>query len=154
MSIFKILCISSHVIFQPNFLSSYLINISNFLLICSVFTVFKSSEVTQSCLTLCDPMDHSPPGSSVHEILQARILEWVAISFSRGSSQPTDWTWVFTVLPSILPNLLSVSSGHFQQISADGFPLYFSQIPTKNTSTMMKTSFFFEAVRMQLCVYL
>ena len=40
--------------------------------------------------TLCDPMDCSPPGSSVHGILQARILEWVAISFSRGSSAPSD----------------------------------------------------------------
>ena len=40
----------------------------------------------QSCLTLCDPMDYSPPGSSVHGILQARILEWVATSFSRKSS--------------------------------------------------------------------
>ena len=46
--------------------------------------------VTLSCLTLCDPMDCSSPGSSVHEILQARILEWVAISFSRGSSRPRD----------------------------------------------------------------
>ena len=46
--------------------------------------------VTQSCLTLCDLMDCSPPGSSVHGILQARILEWVAISFSRGLSQPRD----------------------------------------------------------------
>ena len=46
----------------------------------------------QSCLTLCDPMDYSPPGSSVHGILQARILEWGAISFSRGSSQPRDGT--------------------------------------------------------------
>ena len=45
------------------------------------------SEVCQSCPTLCDPMDCSPPGSSVHGILQARILEWVAISFSRGSSR-------------------------------------------------------------------
>ena len=44
-------------------------------------------EVTQSCLTLCDPVDCSPPGSSIHGILQARILEWVGISFSRGSSQ-------------------------------------------------------------------
>ena len=43
--------------------------------------------VTQSYLTLCEPMDCSPPGSSVHEILQARILEWVAIPFSRGYSQ-------------------------------------------------------------------
>ena len=42
--------------------------------------------VTQSCLTLCDPMDSSPPGFSVHGILQARLLEWVTISFSRGSS--------------------------------------------------------------------
>ena len=39
----------------------------------------------QSCLTLCDPTDCSPRGSSVHEILPARILEWVAISFTRGS---------------------------------------------------------------------
>ena len=42
----------------------------------------KSSQVTQSCLTLCDPMDCSLPGSSVHGIFQARVLEWGAISFS------------------------------------------------------------------------
>ena len=53
--------------------------------------------VTQSCLTLCDPMDWSLLGSSVHGILQARILEWVAIPFSRGSSPPRDWTQVFCV---------------------------------------------------------
>ena len=52
----------------------------------------KESEVTQLCPTLCDPMDCSLPGSSVHGIFQARILEWVAISFSRGSSQPRDQT--------------------------------------------------------------
>ena len=46
--------------------------------------------VTQSCLTLREPMDCSPPGFSVCGILQARILEWVAISFSRGSSPPRD----------------------------------------------------------------
>ena len=51
-------------------------------------------EVAQSCPTLCDPMDCSPPGSCVHGILQARILEWVAISFSRRSSWPRDWTQV------------------------------------------------------------
>ena len=50
--------------------------------------------VAQSCLTLCDTMDCSPPGSSVHEIFQARILEWITISFSRGSSQPRDGTQV------------------------------------------------------------
>ena len=48
----------------------------------------SESEVAQSCLTLCDPMDYSLPGSSVHRIFQARVLEWVAISFSRGSFQP------------------------------------------------------------------
>ena len=50
--------------------------------------------ITQSCLTLCDPMDCSPPGSSVHGIFQARILEWIAIFFSRRSFQPRDRTWV------------------------------------------------------------
>ena len=48
----------------------------------------------QLCLTLCDPMDCSLPGSYVHGILQARILEWVVVAFSRGSSQPRDWTQV------------------------------------------------------------
>ena len=48
--------------------------------------------VAQSCPALCDPMDCSPPGSSAHGILQARILEWVAISFSKGSSQTKDRT--------------------------------------------------------------
>ena len=51
-------------------------------------------EVTQLCPTLCDPTDYSPPGSSVHGILQARILKWVAVPFSRGSSQPKDQTGV------------------------------------------------------------
>ena len=46
--------------------------------------------VTQLCPTLCDPMDSSLPDSSIHGILQARILEWVAIPFSRGSSRPRD----------------------------------------------------------------
>ena len=46
------------------------------------------------CLALCDPIDCSPPDSSVHGILQIRILEWVAISSSRGSSQPRNRTWV------------------------------------------------------------
>ena len=61
----------------------------------------------QLSLTICDPMDCSPSGSSVHEILQAKILEWVAIPFSRGSSQPRDGNWVsfiagrfFTIWPT------------------------------------------------------
>ena len=50
--------------------------------------------VAQWYLTLCDPMDYSPPGSSVHGIVQARIVEWVAISYSRGPSWPRDQTQV------------------------------------------------------------
>ena len=50
--------------------------------------------VAQSCPTLCDPMECSLPGFSVQGILQARILEWVAIPFSRGSSRPRDRIWV------------------------------------------------------------
>ena len=61
--------------------------------------------VAQSCPTLCNPRDYSPPSSSVYGILQARILEWVAIPFSRGSSQPRDQTWVFPHCRKILYNL-------------------------------------------------
>ena len=61
-----------------------------FLLLCVCVCVCvcerERERVTQSCLTLCNPMDCSPPGSSVHGILQARILEWVALPFSRESS--------------------------------------------------------------------
>ena len=62
----------------------------------SICNKFVSEEVNVSCSVVpdCDPMDCSPPGSSVLEIFQARILEWVAISFSRGSSQPRDRTRV------------------------------------------------------------
>ena len=59
--------------------------------------------VAQLCLTLCDPMDSTPPGSSVHGILQSRILEWVAVPFSRGSSQPRDQTWSPTLQADSLP---------------------------------------------------
>ena len=52
-------------------------------------------KVTQSRLTLCNPMDCSLPGSSVHGIFQTRILEWVTVPFSRGSSQPRDWSQVY-----------------------------------------------------------
>ena len=55
-------------------------------------------SVTKLCLTLCDPMDCSPLGSSVHWITQARILEWVVISFSRGSSPPRGRIHVFSLL--------------------------------------------------------
>ena len=53
--------------------------------------------VAQSCPTLCGPMDCSSPGSSVHRILQARILEWFAIPFFRESSKLRDQTWISCV---------------------------------------------------------
>ena len=62
-----------------------------------------SAKSTQSCLTLCDPMDSSPACSSLHGILQARILEWVVIPFSRGSSQMRDWTQVSCIAGGFLP---------------------------------------------------
>ena len=57
----------------------------------------SESEVTQSCPILCDPMDCSLSGSSVHGIFQARVLEWVATAFSRGSSRPRNQTQVSRV---------------------------------------------------------
>ena len=63
------------------------------------------AQSLQSCPTLCYPMDCSPPGSSTHEVSQARILEWVAISFSRGSSLPRNRTQ----LSSIADRLVTIS---------------------------------------------
>ena len=66
--------------------------------------------VVQSCLTLCDPKDRSPPGTSVHGIIQARALEWVTISSSMGSSQPRYWIQV------------SCTAGRFFTVWATGKP--------------------------------
>ena len=66
------------------------------------------SEV-QSCPTLCDPMDCSLPGFSIHGIFQARILEWVAISFSRGSSQPRDRILVSCIAGRVLTLWATIS---------------------------------------------
>ena len=63
-------------------------------MMCVWYFSVSESEVAQSCPTLCDPMDCSLPGSSIRGIFQARVLEWVAVSFSKGSSQPRDWTRV------------------------------------------------------------
>ena len=62
------------------------------------FCESEESEVAQSCLTLCNPVDCSLPGSSIHGIFQARILERVAIFISRGSSRPRDQTWVSRIV--------------------------------------------------------
>ena len=61
----------------------------------SVYSLYcVHAKSPPSCVTLCDPMDCSPQGSSVHGIHQARLLEWVAMYSSRGSSRPRDWTRV------------------------------------------------------------
>ena len=70
-----------------------------FVLKCMKMKVF----VTQSCPALCDPIVWSQPGSSAHGIFQARILEWVAISFSRGSSQTRDQSWVSCIADRLFP---------------------------------------------------
>ena len=75
--------------------------------VCVCVRVHVCVLVTQSCPTLCDTLDCSLPGSSVHGILQARILEWVAIPFFRGSSltsQPRDQTWASHIAGRFLPS--------------------------------------------------
>ena len=70
----------------------------------------------QLCLTLCNSMDCSPPGSSAHGILQARILEWVVISFSRGSSQPRNligFSYVSSIGRRVLYHLCHLGRSSF-----------------------------------------
>ena len=62
--------------------------------LCLSITEQQTVLVAQSYQTVCYPMDCSPPSSSVHDILQVRMLELAATPFCRGSSQPWDWTWV------------------------------------------------------------
>ena len=67
--------------------------------------IYMSAKLIQLCLMLCDPMDHSLPGSSVHEILRGRILEWVAMPSSGGSFRPRDQTrisYVFCMIRWVL----------------------------------------------------
>ena len=75
------------------------------------------SKSLQSCLTLCDSMDCSPLGSSVHGILQARIVEWVAMCCSRGSSQPRDRTRVFCTGRQILYHWGTWEAGALKQLN-------------------------------------
>ena len=70
----------------------------------------NSLSLTQLCPTLCNPVDCSPPGSSVHEILQARILEWVAVPSSKVSSQSRNWTCVSYVSPALAGRFFTTSA--------------------------------------------
>ena len=93
----------------------------------------ESESVSCSVVSLCDLMDCSPSGSSVLGILWARILEWVAISSSRGSSWPKDWTWVswiagrfFTIWATRGAHLDSNQDSEFNiQILGEGFADHF-----------------------------
>ena len=76
----------SYKVKQQSSQSTYL----SYFLWCLKVKVKTENEVAQSCPTLCDPVDCSLSGSSVYGFFQARVLEWIAISFSRGSSQPRD----------------------------------------------------------------
>ena len=70
----------------------------------------------QLCPTFCNPMDYSLPGSSVHGILQVRILEWIAISFSRGSSWPRDQTLVSCIAGRFFPVSCNKHTPMIQQL--------------------------------------
>ena len=97
----------------------------------------SESEVAQSCPTLCDPMDCSLPGSSVHGIFQAVILEWIAISFSRGSSQLRDQTRVSGIVDRRF-TVWAIREVLFQF----GFLLFFSALiaVAKTSKTMLNSS--------------
>ena len=101
-------CISFSFIFKVSKNKSYfqhLIFLQPSSILLELQSVCVSHSVTQSCPTLRDPMDCSLPGSSVHGILQARTLEWVAISFSRGSFQSRDPSWVSCIAGSLFYHL-------------------------------------------------
>ena len=91
-------CIRERYKIKVNFLPNPTCNWQGLLKLLCLFAFYiiwkVKVKVAQSCPTLCNPMDCSPPGSSVHGILQTRILEWVAIPFSRGYFQSRDQTQV------------------------------------------------------------
>ena len=107
----------------------------------------KWSEVAQLCMILFDPMDCSLPGSSIHGIFQARVLEWVAISFSRGSSQARDWTQVshiegrrFTLWPTRKAPGEALTTMSHSYIFLKHQPLTFQQTCDKFSALLPATS--------------
>ena len=91
-------------------------------------------SVTQLCPTLCDPMNCSPPGFSVHGILQARTLEWIAIPFSRGSSWPRDRTLV-SCTAGIFFTFWDTGKPHYNLITSFKTPSLYTGITFWSTRT-------------------
>ena len=88
---------------------------------CECVCVCACVKSLQSCLPLCDPMNCNPPGSSLHGILQARILEWIAMPSSRGSSGPRDQTWVSSLQHWQVGSLLLAPHGKSTQMLYSSF---------------------------------
>ena len=120
----------------------------------------RPCSVAQSCLTLCNPMDCSSPGSSVHEILQARILEWVGISSSRGSFWPRDQThvsYVSALQEDSLPaeslrklfDSVPFSKDHFGETTI--LPLPILTRPSKGECASSRLSIPIRCLRIYLC---
>ena len=115
-------------------------------------------KIAQSCPTLCDPMDCSLPGSSVHGILQAIVLEWIAISFSKGSSQPRDRTQVsrivdthFTIWANVADTVHPCFNGILPQ---SYFSLFFKHMPAELAFfnwTIFKVFIAFVTVLLLIC---
>ena len=106
------------------------------------------SELAQSCLTLCDPMDCCSPGFSINGIFQAIVLEWVAISFSRGSSRPRGWTLVSHIISRCFTiwatrEVLSISVN---------MPLIARALNFSTTVLYIKKKFNWKLIAFQCCV--
>ena len=108
----------------------------------------KMKSAGHSVLSLCNPMDHRLPGSSVHGILQARLLEWITISFSRVPSWPRDWTWVscikgrfFTFWPTQIYSWIKISAMLFVDclLKADPLMSFNSYIFISKTGKILST---------------
>ena len=105
-------------------------------------------EVAQSCPTLSNPMDCSPPGSSVHGIFQARVLEWGAISFSRESSQSRDWTRISRIVGrrfTVWATILKLEFSNFWPPSSNSSSPYFPCLLTTNLIFFYNFGHFFNS---------
>ena len=115
---------------------TYLVSAEGWVWWCKKLKVF----FTLSCPNLCNPTDCSPSGSSVHGILQARILEWIAIPFSRGSSWPMEWTQVSCTVGRLF-NIWATSKAH-------------GGVRVKENHREMKTVFFPYTVSQEWSIYM